>query len=78
MTKRLRRPRAPTALAKLIGDVAADQVKEKAPDEGKNPTAVELGRIGGLIGGKARAAKLSPDRRKEIARAAALKRWTKE
>ncbi len=41
----------------------------------KNPAAVALGRLGGLKGGKARADKLSPMRRKEIARNAALARW---
>ena len=34
----------------------------------KNPAAVELGRLGGLKGGKARAERLSPERRSEIAR----------
>ncbi len=34
-----------------------------------------LGRLGGLNGGKARAAKLSPERRVEIAKKAALARW---
>ena len=50
------------------------------PDEAqpqKNPAAVALGRLGGLSGGKARAAKLSPDRRSEIARLAAQARWKK-
>ena len=41
----------------------------------KNSAAVELGRLGGLKGGKARARKLSPDRRKQIARKAARTRW---
>ena len=45
--------------------------------EGKNPAAVALGRLGGLKGGKARAAKLSPKRRSEIARNAVLARWNK-
>ena len=45
--------------------------------KGKNPAAVALGRLGGLKGGKARAAKLSPERRSEIARNAVLARWTK-
>src|SRR5579864_5033485 len=35
------------------------------PDEGKNPHAVALGRMGGQKGGKARAAKLSPRRRSQ-------------
>jgi hypothetical protein len=42
---------------------------------GKDPAAVSLGRRGGLKGGKARAAKLSAERRKDIARHAALVRW---
>jgi len=41
----------------------------------KNPAAVALGRMGGLKGGKARAANLTPERRSEIAREAAKKRW---
>ncbi len=44
----------------------------------KNPAAVELGRRGGLKGGRARAQKLSPARRSEIARKAAAARWGKE
>ena len=43
----------------------------------KNPAAVELGRLGGLRGGKARALKLEPEKRKEIARLAAVARWSK-
>jgi hypothetical protein len=43
--------------------------------EGKNPYAVALGRLGGKKGGKARAEKLSPARRKQIARKAAQTRW---
>ncbi len=43
----------------------------------KNPHAVALGRIGGLKGGKARAEKLSPEKRREIALKAASARWHK-
>jgi hypothetical protein len=43
--------------------------------EEKNPAAVELGRMGGLRGGKARALKLSAERRTDIARRAAMARW---
>lgn len=46
--------------------------------EGKNPYAVILGRRGGLKGGKARAAKLTPEQRTEIAKKAATKRWGKK
>ena len=57
--------------------VVGEAMGEKAPEwtDGKNPAAVALGRLGGLKGGKARAAKLSAEQRSEIARAAALKRW---
>lgn len=41
----------------------------------KNPAAVSLGRLGGLKGGKERARRLSPEKRSEIARLAAEKRW---
>lgn len=44
---------------------------------GKDPLAVLLGRRGGLKGGKARAASLSPERRKEIAKKAIAARWAK-
>jgi hypothetical protein len=43
----------------------------------KNPAAVALGRMGGLKGGRARAAKLSKSRREEIAANAAAARWKK-
>jgi hypothetical protein len=43
----------------------------------KNPHAAALGRLGGVLGGKARAKALSAKRRKEIARNAALARWKK-
>ncbi len=45
------------------------------PHEGKNPAAVALGKLGGQKGGKARAAKLSPTKRKAIAKKAAAARW---
>jgi hypothetical protein len=45
------------------------------PAEGKDPAAVSLGRRGGLKGGKARAAKLTPEERRKIAVKAAAARW---
>jgi hypothetical protein len=45
-----------------------------APDE-RNPHAVALGSIGGKKGGRSRAKKLSPAKRKAIARKAAKSRW---
>jgi len=41
----------------------------------KNQAAVELGRLGGVKGGKARAAALSPEQRAAIAKKAAAARW---
>ena len=41
----------------------------------KNPAAVALGKLGGLKGGPARAAALTPERRSEIARIASRARW---
>ena len=72
-----KRPRDPSQLAKLIVDIATEQVEKENLNDGKNPAAVELGRIGGLKGGKARAKKLSAKRRSEIAKKAATVRWKK-
>lgn len=44
----------------------------------KNKAAQELGRLGGLKGGKARAEKLTPEQRKEIASKAVKARWAKK
>lgn len=54
----------------------ADEAPAAKPTK-KNPAAVALGKLGGSKGGKARAAKLTPERRAEIARAGAAKRWGK-
>jgi hypothetical protein len=72
-----KRPRDPNQLAKLIVDIATGEVEDKPdkPDREKNPAAVELGKLGGRKGGKARANKLTPEERAEIARKAAEARW---
>jgi hypothetical protein len=73
-----KRPRDLNALAKSIVDDATSE--ERATHEGmpaKNPAAVELGRLGGLKGGKARADILSAERKVEIAKKAAAARWGK-
>jgi len=49
----------------------------KPVDESKNPHAVALGRLGGLKGGAARAARLAPKKRSQIAAKAAKARWKK-
>lgn len=71
-------PRDLNQLAKHIVDLSTGNASPVDEDDGKNPHAVALGRLGGLKGGKARAAKLSPERRKEIARKAIAARWAKE
>ncbi len=74
---RKKRPRDPITLAKLIGDIATGQVEDVELDK-RNPAAVELGRQGGLKGGRARAERLSPEKRREIAQKAARRRWSKK
>jgi hypothetical protein len=65
--------------ASIVADATQDEPQAVRPDvPQKDPLAVELGRRGGLKGGKARADKLSPERRKEIAKQAAEKRWGKQ
>ncbi len=55
--------------------VVGEATKQK---DDRNPAAVALGRLGASKGGKARAAKLSPRRRREIAKKAAVTRWAEE
>lgn len=75
--KRIKRPRDSIALAHLIGQIATGEVKDEVED-GKHSAAVELGRLGGKKGGKARASKLSKEQRKAIAKKAADARWNKD
>ena len=71
-TSRPKRPRDPNQLGKLIVELSVGEAEEAAPPEPKkDPAAQALGRRGGA----ARAAKLDPQRRSEIARRAAQKRW---
>jgi hypothetical protein len=66
--------------SKSVNQIAARIVRETdgIKLEGKNPAAVALGRRGGLKGGKARAAILTADQRRQIAIKAAQTRWSKE
>lgn len=50
-------------------------MKTKKTQHSKNKHAQALGRLGGLKGGKARAAALPPEERSAIARKAVLARW---
>ena len=77
MPKRSSRPRDTNQLAKFIVDSATGNAPpEQSADDGKNPAAVALGRLGGLRGGKARAESLSKKKRAEIAKKAAKARWS--
>lgn len=63
----------------LTSEIVKEATKEQEIDiQGKNPAAVALGRLGGLKGGKARASKLTPEQRRDIAKKAAQARWSKE
>lgn len=79
MPKRSSKIEDPNLLAKDIFDVFLSKADPEAKAEPavKNQAAVALGRLGGLKGGKARAEKLSPRKRKEIAKKAAEARWGK-
>lgn len=72
------RPRDANQLAKHIVDITTGEAADSdKTQKAKNPAAVSLGRLGGRKGGKARAEKLSPERRSEIARQAAQARYGK-
>ncbi len=76
-----KRPRDPNQLAKSIIDIATGQKPDRDPtpeEQGKDPAAVALGKKGGLKGGKARAASMTPEQRAEIAKKAAAARWKAE
>jgi hypothetical protein len=62
--------------AEAIMDNAGEDAAEQNPPA-KNSAAVELGRLGGLKGGKARAEALSAKKRSAIAQKAAEARWKK-
>jgi len=68
-----KRPADVVGAAVMIGRIATGEIEDTVPDDGKNKAAQELGRMGG----KARAAKMSPEKRSEIAKKAAKTRWDK-
>ena len=73
MRKEVKRPRDANQLAKFIVDVATGEQESSLEADPVN-TFAQAGR---LKGGKARAAKLSPEQRQEIAKRAAQARWKK-
>ena len=71
-----KRSRKPADLARPATSIVEDPASRAGDGyAGKNPAAVELGRLGGKKGGKARAAKLTAAERSEIAKKAAAARW---
>ena len=77
MSKKPKRPRDTNQLAKSIVDIATGEKSDTLVDDGKNPAAVALGRLGGQKGGKARAKSLTAKQRSDIAKKAAKSRWKK-
>ncbi len=71
------RKRRPADLNSLAASIVADATNEDKtePADDRDPAAVSLGRRGGLKGGKARAAKMTPEQRSLAAKKAALARW---
>jgi hypothetical protein len=71
-----KRPADAIARAVKVGRIATGEIEDDIPTpeaEGKDPAAVSMGKRGG----KARAEKMTPERRTEIAKKAAAKRWSK-
>ena len=60
--------------ARIVGE-ATGETEPKPELSDKEKAAIESGRLGGLRGGKARAEKLTPEQRSEIAKKAAQARW---
>ena len=77
MVKQPKRPRDPNQLAAAIVAEAVGEA-EKPTEPPKNEAAVALSRLGASKGGNARAANLSPKRRKEISAKAIAARWKKK
>lgn len=75
MPKKPTRPRDPNQLAKMIVDISTGECEDELSENKKDAKA--QGRPGGLKGGKARAARLTPEQRADIARLAATARWKK-
>jgi len=64
-------------IAHAVVEAATDESEQSEQPDTRNPHAVALGILGGQKGGKARADKLTPEQRSEIARMAAAARWKK-
>ena len=69
-----KRPADVIGNAVLIAKIATGEVGDDTPDDGKDKAAQALGKKGGA----ARAKSMTPERRAEIAKKAAAKRWGKD
>jgi hypothetical protein len=83
-----KKPKRPRDINQLAYQIVREATGEHGPGvlavldaadrpQVKNPAAVALGKLGGAKGGRARAEKLTPQRRQEIAKKAAAARWKK-
>lgn len=70
-----KRPRDLNELAKRLVDESTGDAPAEPEGPAKDPLAVELGRRGGLKGGKARAERMTPEQRSEAAQRAVRARW---
>lgn len=69
-----KRPADAVGLAVMVGRIATGEIEDTPEDDGKDPAAKAMGKKGGA----ARAASMTPERRAEIAKKAAAKRWGRE
>ena len=63
---------------RVVEQAIGEPLHPKPRKPRNNPHAVALGRKGGKLGGVARAAALSPEKRTQIAKAAAMARWKRD
>ena len=68
-----KRPADVIGAAIMVAKIATGEIEDTIEDDGKDPAAKALGRKGGA----ARAKAMTPERRAEIAKKAAEKRWKK-
>jgi hypothetical protein len=77
MAKKNKLPADANKKAKSIVDIATGETEDVKEVDPIKAAAAALGRMGGLKGGNARAASLTPKKRSEIAKKAAAARWKK-
>ena len=84
MPKRIRKPKldavqnARRVVLESVGETESTEPAQPASRSLVSQVMAEMGRKGGLIGGKRRLVTLSSRRRSQIAKQAALARWSKK